>query len=415
VREKRPDGYAGRVLRAHVLVAVALASALLGAVGALAIARAAGWIGENRTETFVVPAPRLQNPAPQPAGRSVHVKPVLGNGFDPARIYAARSPGVVTLFARFGGVRETQGSGFVVSEDGVILTNSHVISSSDDPRVALPKAADRVYVEFADRERLPAHIVGWDVFDDIGVLRVDPAAHRLDPVPLGSSASVRVGDPVAVIGSPFGNENSLAVGVVSATKRSIESLTSSYDLLDAIQTDAPINHGNSGGPVFDARGRVVGVAAQIRSASGNAEGVGFAVPIDSARRSLHQLLEDGKAHYAYVGIATETLTPPIARRFGFGARRGAIVTGVTADSPADAADIRPSSGEEEFNGVPTARDGDVVVAIDGVSVESAEDLVRIVTNRLLPGKVASFSVVRGGKRMTVALRLAERPPRLMHR
>jgi S1-C subfamily serine protease len=398
-------------LRTRLIPLVALVSALLGAVGALAIARAAGWIGENHTETLVVPAPRLQNSAPEPAGRAVHVKPVIGNGFDPARIYSARSRGVVTIFSRFGGDRETQGSGFVVSPDGVILTNSHVIANTDDSRFVRPAAADRVYVEFADRERVPARVVGFDVFDDVGVLRVDPASHALEPVPLGDSSAVLVGDPVAIIGSPFGNENSLAVGVVSATKRSIESLTSSYDLLDAIQTDAPINHGNSGGPMFDARGRVIGIAAQIRSTTGNAEGVGFAVPINSARRSLRQLLHDGAVHYAYVGIHSQTLTPAVARRLGYAVGRGAIVEAVSSGSPADAAGFRGATGEEDVDGVAVARGGDVVIGIDGSRVTSAEDLVRIVTNRLLPGRVATFSVVRGSKHLTIAVRLAERPRR----
>ena len=402
-------------MHTRLIPVVALVSALLGAVGALAVARAAGWIGENRTETLVVPAPRLQIPAPEPAGRAVHVKPVIGNGFDPAQIYAARSHGVVTIFSRFGGDRETQGSGFVVSRDGVILTNSHVIANTDESRVLQPDPADRVYVEFADHERVPATIVGFDVFDDIGVLRVDPGAHALRPVPLGDSAGVDVGDPVAIIGSPFGNENSLAVGVVSATKRSIESLTSSYDLLDAIQTDAPINHGNSGGPMFNARGRVIGIAAQIRSSSGNAEGVGFAVPINSARRSLRQLLQDGKVHYAYVGIHTQTLTPAVARRLGYTVGRGAIVEAVSGGSPADAAGFRGATGEEDVAGVAVARGGDVVVAIDGARVTSADDLVRIVTNSLLPGRVATFSVVRGSKHLTLAVRLAERPSRLAPR
>ena len=404
-------GYSGHALRTRLIPAIALVSALLGAVGALAVARVAGWIGENRTETLVVPAPRLQNPAPEPAGRAVNVKPILGNGFDPAQIYAGRSRGVVTIFSRFGTDRETQGSGFVVSTNGVILTNSHVIADTDGSRFLEPERADRVYVEFADRERVPAEIVGLDVFDDVGVLRVDPAAHGLQPVPLGDSAGVRVGDPVAIIGSPFGNENSLAVGVVSATKRSIESLTSSYDLLDAIQTDAPINHGNSGGPMFDARGRVIGIAAQIRSSSGNAEGVGFAVPITSARRSLRQLLQDGEVHYAYVGVHTQTLTPPVARRLGYTVGRGAIVEAVSSGSPADAAGFQGATGDEEVDGVAVARGGDVVVGIDGVRVTSADDLVRIVTNRLLPGRVATFSVVRGSKRLTIAVRLDERPRR----
>ena len=139
-------------------------------------------------------------------------------------------------------------------------------------------------------------------------------------MPLGNSAAVTVGEPVAAIGSPFGNENSLGVGVVSAIRRSIDSLTSRYSLVDAIQTDAPINHGNSGGPLFDARGRVIGINAQIRSDSGNAEGVGFAVPINSARRSMQQLIASGSISYPFVGIATTDLTPALARHFGYSAR-----------------------------------------------------------------------------------------------
>jgi S1-C subfamily serine protease len=243
------------------------------------------------------------------------------------------------------------------------------------------------------------------------VIRVNPGDHRLAPVPLGRSADVRIGDPVAIIGSPFGNENSLAVGVVAATRRSIPSLTSQYDLLDAIQTDAPINSGNSGGPMFDARGRVIGIAAQIRSSSGTAEGVGFAVPIDSAQRSLRQLLRDGEVRYAYAGIKAQTLTPSIARKFGFPAQRGAIVTGVEPGSPAEAAGLQSSTREEELNGVPVAADGDVVVAVNGAQVAAADDLVRAVSTRLEPGQVAKLTILRGDERRTVALRLAARPNR----
>ena len=134
-------------------------------------------------------------------------------------------------------------------------------------------------------------MVGWDLFDDVAVLKVDPDAHELDPVPLGDSSRVVVGEPVAALG-PFGNESSLSVGVVSATRRSINSLTSGYNVGDAIQTDAPITHGNSGGPLFDARGRVIGINAQIRSDSGQSEGVGFAIPINAAKRSLGQLVAE---------------------------------------------------------------------------------------------------------------------------
>ena len=142
------------------------------------------------------------------------------------------------------------------------------------------EAATEVYVEFADGDRVGAEIVGWDLFYDVGLLKVRPAEHALVVVPLGDSADVVVGEPVAAIGSPFGQAGSLAVGVVAATRRSVESLTSGYSVIDAIQIDAPINRGNSGGPLFNALGEVIGINAQIRSESGNAEGVGFAIPIN---------------------------------------------------------------------------------------------------------------------------------------
>src|SRR5207248_712524 len=175
------------------------------------------------------------------------------------------------------------------------------------------------------RDRVAAKVVGWDGFDDVGLLKIDPSGRALDPVPLGNSAAIAVGDPVAAIGSPFGNEDALGVGVVSAIHRSIDSLTSNFSLVDAIQTDAPINHGNSGGPLFDARGRVIGIDAQIRSDSGNAEGVGFAVPIDAARRSMEQLIATGRVVYPFVGVNTQDLTPAAAEHFGFGVRRGAVI------------------------------------------------------------------------------------------
>ena len=189
-----------------------------------------------------------------------------------------------------------------------------------------PDAAARAFVQFADGDRVRASVVGWDVFNDVAVLRVDPDDHALRPLPLGDSAAVRVGEPVAAIGSPFGEEGSLAVGVVSATGRSIAALTSAYQIVDAIQVDAPINRGNSGGPLLDGDGNVIGINAQIRSTSGSAEGVGFAVPIASARRSLTQLVEDGEVSYAFAGIRADDLTPAVARRLDAGVRRGALVS-----------------------------------------------------------------------------------------
>jgi len=215
-----------------------------------------------------------------------------------------------------------------------VLTSAHVITTAGQGQNSKTAPAQRIFVEYADGDRVRAQVVGYDLYDDVGVLKVDPAAHAVSPIPLGDSSRVVVGQPVAAIGSPFGNVDSLSVGVVSAIRRSIPSLTSRYNLVDAIQTDAPINHGNSGGPLFDARGRVIGINAQIRS-SGTAsgfEGVGFAVPIDSAKRSLQQLRATGTVQYAYVGITTENLTPSIARAFGYAARQGALIDVVNPGS-----------------------------------------------------------------------------------
>jgi S1-C subfamily serine protease len=285
-----------------------------------------------------------------------------------------------------------------------------VITTAGDSGVAKP--ADHVYVEFQDHDRVEAKIVGWDVFDDVGLLRVSPSAHALRPVPLGNSAAVTVGEPVAAIGSPFGNDNSLTAGVVSATERSVESLTSDFNLVDAIQTDAPINHGNSGGPLFDARGRVIGINAQIRSSGSSSgfEGVGFAVPIDSAKRSLDQILKTGAVRYAYVGIKTEDLTPGVAKKFGYATKRGALVDYVEPGGAADKAGLKAGTREEVYEGVGVRVGGDAIVAIDGIPVGNAQDVVRIVAGRLVPGETARFTVVRGSSRRTVPVTLVARPP-----
>jgi S1-C subfamily serine protease len=393
-------------MRARTLILVSACSAAAGAVAILLVAWAAGWLHDEH-RTVVI---REASPPPVQVS-SARARPLLGGRFDPAAIYANRSGGVVTLYSVFGsgaGASAAQGSGFVVSGDGLILTNSHVITTAGESG-GEARPASSVYVEFRDRDRVAAKIVGWDVFDDVGVLRVDPKTHSLSPLPLGDSSRVVVGEPVAAIGSPFGNENSLAVGVVSAIRRSIESLTSQYNLVDAIQVDAPINHGNSGGPLFDAQGRVIGINAQIRSDSGNAEGVGFAVPINAARRSMTQLVATGKVAYAYIGITTEDLTPGIARKFRYPVRYGAVITSVRPGSPGLGAGLRGGSQERDFNGVPFTYGGDVLVAIDGAPVRDADDVVRAVSERLQPGQAATLTILRDGSRRQVRVVLGTRP------
>jgi 2-alkenal reductase len=401
-------------VRSSSIAALALAAAVAGGAVVLVVAKATGWVHGGTKTTVVV---RQSAPSASESAPVVVAKPLLGNGFQPAQIFARRSVGVVTIISYFDSAnlpspQAGQGSGFVVSRTGVILTSAHVITTAGQGQSGKPRPARTVYVEFADGDRVSASVVGYDLFDDVGVIKVNPAQHAVDPVPLGNSGRVVVGQPVAAIGSPFGNVDSLSVGVVSAIRRSIPSLTSRYNLVDAIQTDAPINHGNSGGPLFDARGNVIGINAQIRS-SGTAsgfEGVGFAVPIDSARRSMQALLKGGPVRYAYVGITTEDLTPAIAKKYGYAATRGALIDSFASGRSAGRrAGLHAGTRDALYEGIAVRVGGDAIVAIDGIPVTNAEDVVRIVAERLLPGEVARFTVVRGHARHVVPVTLDERP------
>lgn len=399
--------------RTVVLALVVAGAAALGGLAAIGIASTTGWLGGAETVVVERAAPAGGDALPAAVSAA---KPLQGDRFDPAAIYQERSAGVVTIYALFegqedgSGAAQAQGSGFVASDEGYVLTNSHVVTTAGEGAVgADAEAATDVFVEFPDGDRVRAEIVGWDVFDDVGVLEVDPAEHALSPVPLGDSARVVVGEPVAAIGSPFGQVSSLAVGVVSAVGRSVSSLTSVYNIVDVIQTDAPINRGNSGGPLFDARGRVIGINAQIRSESGNAEGVGFAIPINAARRSLAQLVETGRVRYAWVGVSTQTVTASVAVELGYELDGGAAIQTVVPESPADEAGLRAGNDVVRVEGLEFVRGGDVVVAINGRDVRSTEDLVRIVAGELYPGEEAEFTVVRDGERLIVPVVLRDRP------
>ena len=403
-------------MRPPALAATVIVAAVLGGLLAVVAADRTGLL-DGGTETVFVSGSGGALPVEREIARpDSTAKPLAGNVFDPASIYDSRSGGVVTIYAQFDGrpaaEHAAQGSGFVVSREGYILTSAHVVTTAGPDETGEPKEADRVYVGFRDGDRVEAAVLGWDVFDDVAVLKVDSDGHALAPVPLGDSSRVVVGEPVAALGSPFGNESSLSVGVVSATGRSISSLTSGYNVGDAIQTDAPITHGNSGGPLFDARGRVIGINAQIRSDSGQSEGVGFAIPINAAKRSFRQLVRNGRVAYAYVGVNAEDLTPTIAKRFGYPVQRGAVIATVVPESPGEDAGLRGGNERRLLNGFPVRLGGDVVVKIDDRDVRSADDLVRVVSEGLAPGQVVRFTVLRDGRRMVVPVRLGERPRRL---
>jgi S1-C subfamily serine protease len=333
-----------------------------------------------------------------------------GASFDPSAIYQRESPGVVTITSTGlsdpnGGQNESGvGSGFVISGDGEIATNAHVVTSGEGAGI---HKADQVYVRFKDDNQVSAQIVGFDPFSDVALLKVDPAGLTLRPLPLGSARNVVVGAPVAAIGSPFGKDESLSVGVVSALDRSISSLTG-FDTTGAIQTDAAINHGNSGGPLLDARGRVLGINAQIQTTSGDGSGVGFAVSVDTVKRSLSQLRRDGKVRYSYLGVSTSALYPQLAQHFGLGTDHGAWVQDVVPGGPADDAGVRGGDHRERFQADGFIVGGDVIVSVAGHEIRAEDDLPSALA-QLPPGRTVPMQVVRGGRRQSLRVKLGERP------
>ena len=348
----------------------------------------------------------------------VEVVEGIKGGFDPQTIYEREAPGVVTVIALFGesglsGLLRGQdergdtglGSGFVLNGEGEIATNAHVVTTGEG-RAA--KRAKEVYVEFGDNNRVEAKIVGADPNADIALLKIDPKDLELHPLPLGASKDVKVGSPVAALGSPFGEEQSLTVGVVSAINRTIDSLTD-FKISGAVQTDAAINPGNSGGPLLDAAGRVIGVNQQIRTTSGGGEGVGFAVPVDMVKRSLDQLREDGEAEYAYVGVSSQLVYPQLADKFNLPVERGAWLQDVTPGGPAAKAGLRGGADREvEFQSDSVKVGGDIVTAIEGTPVEDPDDLSNAIA-RYRPGDEVTFEYYRGASKRTAKVELGERP------
>jgi len=355
--------------------------------------------------------------APRSATTRVEVIESAGRegGFDPKAIYESEAPGVVTVVSLFGSdglesVLEGEegsggvGSGFVLNGEGEIATNAHVVTSGQGDAM---RRAREVYVEFADGNTVEAEVVGADPNADIALLRIDPEGLSLRPLPLGESAGVEVGEPVAAIGSPFGEQQSLSIGVVSAIDRSIQSLTN-FSISGAIQTDAAINPGNSGGPLVDGEGRVIGVNQQIKSTSGGGEGVGFAVPVNAVKRSLDMLRKDGKADYAYLGVASVELYPQLVEKFGIDVQRGAWVQEVNPGGPAEEAGIEGGGNPVEFQAQSYRPGGDVITKVDGKPVEDSAELADVIADHA-PGEEVPLEIHRDGDVRQVEVKLGERP------
>jgi len=338
-----------------------------------------------------------------------------GKGLDSQSLFKNEGQGVVTVISLFGsggldsitggGGGGGVGSGFVLNKDGEIATNAHVVTQGEGRDA---QKASEVYVEFADGNRVEADIKGQDPNADVALLKVDPKGLNLRPLPLGSNDQVQVGEPVAAIGSPFGERQSLSVGVISAIDRDIQSLNGSFAIPGAFQTDAAINPGNSGGPLVAADGKVIGINQQIKTNSGGGEGVGFAVPVDVIKRSLGALRETGSADYAFLGVSSVPLYPQLVKRFDLDVDKGAWVQEVQPGTPADRAGIRGGRGNTRFQIQSYAQGGDIITKVEGKTIEDANDLSAAVA-QFQPGQEVTVEVHRGGETKEIKVKLGERP------
>jgi putative serine protease PepD len=306
---------------------------------------------------------------------SVPAQPAASTTTSLTQLYKNVAPGVVDIVVNqssggFGDQgAQAEGSGFVVDSSGDIVTNQHVVDG-----------ATAIKVTFQDGKTVKATLVGTDPSTDVAVVKVDVASSELHPLTFASSAAVQVGQSVAAIGSPFGLPETLTSGIVSALNRTI-SAPNNYSISGAIQTDAPINHGNSGGPLLNAGGQVIGVNAQIESDSGGNDGVGFAIPSDAVKTVADTIIAGGKVQHAYLGITIGT------------SASGAQVSAVKANSPAAAAGMKA---------------GDVITAIDGDSVASADDLTAKISAHQ-PGDKVTLSLTHNGSTQKLVVTLGTRP------
>lgn len=290
------------------------------------------------------------------------------------------------------------GSGFVIDREGHIVTNSHVVAH-----------AAQVWVTLYDDTRVPAEVMGADPDSDLAVLKVSLPPDRLTPVELGDSSQVRVGQRAIAIGNPFGLEGSMTLGIVSAVGRTIPSGLSLFSIPEVIQTDAPINPGNSGGPLLDLAGRVIGVNTQIRSEDRANSGVGFAVPVNTVKRVVPELVATGRYTWPWLGVRGTTLTPDIAEANRLAVQRGAYIVEVMADGPSAKSGLRGATGEREIAGRPVPIGGDVVIAADDAPIRNFDELLVYVTQGAVVGQTVELTVIRDGQEVKVQVTLEPRP------
>jgi S1-C subfamily serine protease len=389
---------------AGLVVAGAAGAAV--AIGAVA---AAGGLGSTTTVRDLVRSPA--DASPEPAAFKSALRPLTIH-----EVYERAAPGVVQVTATsrvavqtdpfldpfgFGGTTaETQqalGSGFVIDTSGHILTNYHVV-----------QGAQRVQVSFSDNERLNARIVGRDPATDVAVLQVKTRSRALTPLALGDSDGVRVGDAVVAIGNPLGEDRSITSGIVSALQRRIFA-PNGAPIDNVIQTDAALNHGNSGGPLLNARGQVIGVNSQIQTANGGGNiGIGFAIPINTVKTVAAQLIAKGTVEHPFIGLDARAITPRVATLFRLPVRHGLLVGGVCKSSGAAKAGVHGATTQVTVAGDTWPLGGDIILKADGTPVGSLDDL-RTIVGAKKPGDTVGLLLERGSKTLDVKVKLGRQP------
>jgi S1-C subfamily serine protease len=341
--------------------------------------------------------------------RSVVTTVVRGGGtpgFDPVGVYAGARNGVVTIEASFGVDQQTAGSGFVVDEKrGLIVTASHVVTQAESGSAsATPATAVRIVLD--DGTRADARVLGYDLFEDTALLQVDPSELGLRALQLGRARALKVGESVAVIGSPFENRASLSTGVVSQLDRQIAAPGVCFRTTGVIQTDAAVNPGNSGGPLMDARGRVVGMVTAINPEAHG--GVAYAVPIEAVERAYRALAAGKRLRYAWLGVSAATVTPSLADALDLSVKHGALVQSLSAGGAAERAGLRAGTDTIEVAGETYPRDGDVIVAVGSAPIAGFRDLDRAIAG-LRSGETVELHIVRAGDSKSLTVHLLPRP------
>ena len=388
---------------ARMSAALAVAAVLGGFVAVGAVALLGGLGGDT---TVVTETSAAANPGLAPAN---------GHGLTVNQIYERAASGVVRVNATNNSTSfaprvvpsdqspttpqsSALGSGFVIDKAGHIVTNYHVV-----------EGANEVTVSFSNRDTVKADVVGTDPSTDLAVLRVDTSAAALTPLPLGDSDAVRVGDPVVAIGNPFGLDRTVTSGIVSALQRLITA-PNQFAIDHVIQTDAPINHGNSGGPLLSSRGQVIGVNTQIETgdtATGNV-GIGFSVPSNTVKDVVAQILRTGRVDHAYLGISGQAVTPDVADKYNLAVKKGVVVESVTQDSGADEAGLKGGKTQVVVAGETFVLGGDIIVSFGGKRISSIEQLRDAVAAHR-PGDKVKVVIYRDANKTSVTVTLGRQP------